>query len=74
MNNKFLSVDRRGGSQVSADLRDGRTARHAQGWRELNAANDPMDVPTSIIHALVLAFSVWLTIALAVVGAVALLG
>ena len=72
---QFLSADRRGGSQLPDDVRDGRTARYAQGWREINMQHDDsLDAPAGIIHALVLGLCVWLTIALAVVGAVAILG
>jgi hypothetical protein len=71
---RFLSADRRGGSQLPADVRDGRTARYAQGWRDINVADDTAEAPGAIIHALVVLFAVWLMVALAVVGAVAVLG
>lgn len=70
----FLSADRRGGSQLPDFVRDGRTARYAQGWREINVADDTAEAPGAIIHALVVLFAAWMVIALAVVGAVAVLG
>jgi hypothetical protein len=71
---RFLSADRRGGSQLPDFVRDGRTARYAQGWREINVSDDAAQAPAEIIHTLVLLFAVWLMVALAVVGAVAVLG
>ena len=72
---RFLSADRRGGIQVPPDVADGRTARYAQSWRDLNEVDDDIDnAPAGIIHALVLGFCVWCIVALAVVGAVAVLG
>jgi hypothetical protein len=71
---RFLSADRRGGSPLPAFVRDGRTARYAQGGREINVADDTAEAPGAIIHALVVLFAAWMVIALAVVGAVAVLG
>ena len=57
------------------DVADGRTARYAQSWRDINVEDDDsLRAPAGIIHAAVLGFCVWCVVALAVVGAVALLG
>lgn len=71
---RFLSMGRRDGIQVTADVVEGVTPRHAQGWRDINYPSEPLDAGAGIIHAMVVGMCAWLLIALAVVGAVALLG
>lgn len=71
---RLLSMDRRGGIQLPPDVADGVAPRHSQSWRDLNSPDESLEVGAGIVHALVIGLCAWLVIALAVVGAVAILG
>lgn len=65
---RLLSIDRRGGIQVSPDAIDGRTSRHALGWRDLQPANDHDVLPLGqrLLLGIVLVAVTWSIVGAAV--------